>query len=82
MSPSLTIRQLGPNDEAAFLNWYDLWKKGFPLLNHGGHIGYAVAPSHRGKGYASALFQAALSYCRDCGIDRVLVTCNDDNQAS
>ena len=52
------------------------------LREVGGHIGYAIRPSERGKGYATAATALALEECRRRGIDRVLVTCDDTNLAS
>jgi len=52
------------------------------LLNRGGHIGYAIAPSERRKGYATEQLRLALDICREMGIGPVLVTCDRDNIAS
>jgi predicted acetyltransferase len=52
------------------------------LREIGGHIGYAVRPSERRKGYATAATALALAECRRLGIDRALVTCDDTNVAS
>ena len=52
------------------------------LEKYGGHIGYSVAPSERCKGYASRMLRTALPKCRELGLDRVLVTCNDTNAGS
>ena len=52
------------------------------LREVGGHIGYSVRPSDRKKGVASAMLRGALPLCKRLGIDRVLVTCYDDNEAS
>ena len=52
------------------------------LLNQGGHIGYSVRPSARGKGYAKAMLQQGLELAQTKNIDRVLVTCDENNPAS
>ncbi|MEJ7707835.1 MAG: GNAT family N-acetyltransferase [Nocardioidaceae bacterium] len=52
------------------------------LLDFGGHIGYAVRPSARGRGHATAMLGAALPCAHGLGIDPVLVTCDETNAAS
>ncbi len=52
------------------------------LLEVGGHIGYDVRPSARLRGHASAMLHAVLPHARALGIDRALVTCDDDNVGS
>ncbi len=52
------------------------------LRLHGGHIGYAVRPSERGRGYATAMLRLALEHVRELGIARVLLTVSPDNAAS
>ena len=52
------------------------------LEQYGGHIGYSVAPGERRKGYASQMLQLSLSKCKELGIQRALITCIDDNEAS
>jgi len=52
------------------------------LLARGGHIGYAVRPAWRRRGYASEILRQGLAIARDRGIDPVLVTCDDTNVAS
>ncbi len=52
------------------------------LLREGGHIGYGVRPSARGKGYGTALLQHSLAAAAQLGITRALVTCDRNNRAS
>lgn len=52
------------------------------LLERGGHIGYSIRPSRRREGHASRALALAIVRCRELGLDRVLVTCDDDNAAS
>ena len=52
------------------------------LLNFGGHIGYGIRPSERGRGYATEMLALALGECRRLGMERVLLTCDRDNPAS
>lgn len=52
------------------------------LLLLGGHIGYDVRPSARRRGHATAMLAGALVVARGLGIDRVLITCREDNVGS
>jgi len=52
------------------------------LATTGGHIGYAVIPTRRNKGYATEILRQALVLTRAEGIDRTLLTCGDNNIAS
>lgn len=52
------------------------------LERFGGHIGYVVRPSERRKGYGTRLLALTLEKCRERGLERVLVTCDDDNVGS
>ena len=48
----------------------------------GGHVGYAVVPSLRRKGFATEILRQGLVIARSEGVDRVLITCDDDNEGS
>lgn len=52
------------------------------LFREGGHIGYAVRPAFRRRGVATEMLRQALVVARAHGVERVLVTCDDDNAAS
>ena len=52
------------------------------LRVEGGHIGYAVRPAHRRRGYATEILRQSLIVARAGGVDRALVTCDDDNVGS
>lgn len=52
------------------------------LASVGGHIGYGVIDGHRGRGYATEMLRQSLVIARAEGIERVLVTCDDDNIGS
>ncbi|NEA62048.1 GNAT family N-acetyltransferase [Streptomyces sp. SID12488] len=52
------------------------------LLDVAGHIGYSIRPSARRRGLATWALGAVLHEARTLGLDRVLVTCDDDNVGS
>ena len=52
------------------------------LLEEGGHIGYAVRPAHRRQGHATRALGLAVQRAAELGLERVLVTCDDDNLPS
>lgn len=52
------------------------------LLRVGGHIGYGLRPTARGRGLAGWALGEVLPYARKRGLDRVLITCSDANLAS
>ncbi|EFM34686.1 acetyltransferase, GNAT family [Streptococcus sp. oral taxon 071 str. 73H25AP] len=52
------------------------------LFVEGGHIGYSIRPSQRGKGYGKEQLRLGLAEARKQGLERVLITCDEDNEAS
>jgi predicted acetyltransferase len=52
------------------------------LFHEGGHVGYAIRPAFRRRGYARDLLGQALVLARSEGVQDVLVTCDDQNVAS
>ena len=52
------------------------------LAAFGGHIGYAVVPAMRRRGYGTEILRQGLIVARALGIDDVLVTCDVGNRAS
>lgn len=52
------------------------------LLQFGGHIGYYIRPSERGKGYGKLALQLALEQTRRLGLTRALLTVNPENAFS
>ncbi len=52
------------------------------LCKIGGHIGYTIRPSERGKGYGNIILEELLKKAKAKGIKEVLVTCNESNSLS
>ena len=52
------------------------------LLEEGGHIGYSIRPSERGKGYAKETLRQGLQVAKEKNIKKALVTCSVNNSAS
>lgn len=52
------------------------------LLHVGGHIGYGIRPSERGKGYANRMLELGLEVCAQMGIHQVLLCCDASNTRS
>jgi len=52
------------------------------LREVGGHIGYDVRPTARGRGHATAMLRAVLPMAHALGINPALVTCDTVNVAS
>ena len=48
----------------------------------GGHCGYSICPQYRNKGYGKLLLKLMTKEAAKLGIDRILLTINNDNMAS
>lgn len=54
-----------------------------PILGTwGGHCGYSVRPSERGKGYAKEMLRLNVQNAKGLGIPKLLITCDVKNEAS
>ena len=54
-----------------------------PILSTwGGHSGYTVRPSERGKGYAKEMLRLNIQNAKALGIEKLLVPCDVNNIAS
>ncbi|WP_410769439.1 GNAT family N-acetyltransferase [Fontibacillus sp. BL9] len=85
------VISVDPSDFEAMLNFLENHEKGVGLpegwvsdylINAGGHIGYGIRPSERGKGYATTLLRLSLVEAKILGIEDVLVVCDAWNVAS
>ena len=52
------------------------------LLQYGGHIGYGIHPKYFRQGYGTKALELGLEKAKEIGLDRVLITCDDDNIGS
>lgn len=52
------------------------------LAREAGHIGYGVVAEHRRRGCATEILRQSLVIARAVGIERVLITCDDENAGS
>jgi predicted acetyltransferase len=51
-------------------------------LMKGGHIGFAVRPTERKKGYGTKILFLGLKRCKEMGIKKVLMVCDKENIGS
>lgn len=52
------------------------------LRNNGGHIGYSIRPSERGKGFGNTILNELLKKAKEKGIEEVLITPYETNDRS
>jgi predicted acetyltransferase/purine-nucleoside phosphorylase len=54
-----------------------------PILGTwGGHVGYSIRPSERRKGYGREVLRRHISNCKEFGLEKILLTCDERNKAS
>ena len=52
------------------------------LEKYAGHVGFSVLPSERNKGYGTWMLKNTLPFCKEIGINRLLVVCDPRSEAS
>ena len=53
------------------------------MLSFGGNIGYGIRYSKWNKGYGTIMLSLALKYAKEViGLNKVLITCDDNNVGS
>ena len=58
------------------------WNLSKEMLNFGGHIGYAIRPTERRKGYNKINLYLGMIEARNNGLERVMLDCDVDNIGS
>lgn len=70
-------------EDDKYIGTFDLRHKLTPYLEKiGGHIAYQIRPLAQRKGYGYKGLKLCLEYARKKGIERALVTCEEDNICS
>lgn len=70
-------------DDGEFIGRVSIRHKLTPKLERlHGHIGYEIRPGRRGKGYGTAILKFVLPMAKELGLARVLLTCDETNEAS
>lgn len=58
------------------------WKLNEPMLRFGGHIGYAIRPTERRRGYSKLNLYMGLQEAQKLGLERVMLGCAAQNTGS
>jgi predicted acetyltransferase len=70
-------------DESEIVGVSNLRHELTPALRlEGGHIGFGIRPSLRGKGFGTEILRQTLSRAKSRGLKKVLLTCAKENVAS
>ena len=51
-------------------------------MKYGGHIGYGIKYSKWNLGYGTKMLSLALKKAKQMGLNRILITCDEDNIGS
>lgn len=90
-NPAKVLKEFVPATQFLFIRTLDNRLVGMVQVRHyfngflerfGGHIGYSIRPSERRKGYAKKMLKMVLPFCKEIGIEKVLITCIDGNVGS
>lgn len=77
------IQWLALNEQGKIIGMINLRPQLNDYLRHsGGHIGYVVHPEFRRQGLATWMLRQACQEAKKQGLDKVLLTCAEDNEAS
>lgn len=82
--PKSSLFFLINEDKSSQIIWF-FWLRhhiNFPRWDYGGHIGYGVRPSERGKWYATEMLKLGLIEAQKVWIEKLFISCDDDNIAS
>lgn len=80
--PGKTFLLIRKNDDRLIGTINIRWDLNEAMLRFGGHIGYGIRPSERGKGYNKINLYLGLMEAKKLGLDRVMLSCDASNVAS
>ena len=77
--PGKTFLLIRENDNRLVGTINVRWDLNEAMLRFGGHIGYGIRPSERGKGYSKINLYLGLKEALKCGLSRVMIGCSASN---